>query len=391
MIKQLYIHAGSHKTGTTSIQRFLEINAAKLRDRDSLTIHTQTGFFKRSPTLKSCGLKLEYFRNWRLTNSDTSIISQENFSWVNRIDDLVALKRILDKFAQNTKIIFYLRRQDTLAVSQKQQGSISLPAAIAYGHEPKALPTTLSTVAKRYLDFDTKINMWAEAFGQENVILRVFEKDQLHDGDAVNDFCQIIGFETTGLKFPKKWNETLSRESQLFLHQTRKQFIEKSIGKNLLVEAVRRIDRLNGSGQKLLPSESEAREFYAQFREGNRKLNRQYEISDHEHIFNEDFSMYPAESDQEGLSQDEINAKFFQVIEFLAEVAKQERGIDSVAEAQQLRVIALKLPEGSRHQTIELLELAHAFHPDGKSIKSHLKKFKNRRNLKGAKSLHDRK
>jgi len=378
MIRQLYIHAGLHKTGTTSIQRFLDINADKLRERDSLVLFEPDGVLRKKRSFEECSLKPKRFRSLDSVAADTVIVSQERYSWVNQPESLVRLQKVVSNFVGNTKVIFYLRRQDALVVSQKQQGSKTRAASVAYGHEPRALPTALTPAAERYLDFNSKIGMWADAFGAENIIVRVFERERLHEGDVVADFCSVIGLDTGDLAVPERKNESLSRENQLFLHLTRDQFADDSVEKELLVRAIRRADKKHGSGKKLLPSESEARQFYEQFRVGNRELNERLGITGNEYLFSEDFSMYPEVADEVGLSPAEMNEKFFEVIGYMARNPSPELNPDSIELARQLRDIALQLPAEQSRFSIELLELAHSLHPTGNAIRKGLEKFRER-------------
>jgi hypothetical protein len=40
--------------------------------------------------------------------------------------------------------------------------------------------------------------MWGQVFGEENLTIRIFESEQLKDGDLLADFFSSIGFTQYG-------------------------------------------------------------------------------------------------------------------------------------------------------------------------------------------------
>ena len=46
MFKNIYIHIGNFKTGSTSLQRFLFLNRNKLKDYNYQTIYKKKNFFR---------------------------------------------------------------------------------------------------------------------------------------------------------------------------------------------------------------------------------------------------------------------------------------------------------------------------------------------------------
>lgn len=157
MTNNIYLHIGAHKTGTSSIQHFLRENANKLLREAGILYFTP----KVWPiTLKNgkpdIALNLDAFDELECVTANTIVISHENYSWISSKEDLKKLAEKLQKYAKNVFIVIYLRRQDLLAISQKQEGTKWIDNSVAYGHEPAALPTQLTTYAKFYLDFENK-------------------------------------------------------------------------------------------------------------------------------------------------------------------------------------------------------------------------------------------
>lgn len=315
MIKKIFLHIGSHKTGTSSIQKFLEQNQKSLKDDQSIA-YIGGGFFPFYDYLigSISELPLKRFDN-RLKDisQDYLIISHENYSWINSDKDIKLIANKLYKYTNEVEIIIYIRRQDSLAISQKQEGTKWRDNSFVYGHELKALPLKLTPEAKAYLNFYEKIQKWSKAFGEKNIKVRIFEKDRLHNGDAVEDFTQVVGIQDYDkLQHVERVNESIARIPQLFLHQTRNYFVEDTPQKDFLVQEVVKLDF--DKKDKLLPSQAEAISFYKQFKSNNQKLNEWLALSDKPFLFDDDFSHYPDKCNGSELSNDEIIEIFHKVI-----------------------------------------------------------------------------
>lgn len=300
MIKKIFLHIGSHKTGTSSIQQFLKRNQKRLKNHQSIYYFN----FKSRPfefCRKDHMNQFLWFQVNRLEElqdiaEDYVIISNEDFSWINLEEDIKQLALKLYQYANEVEVIVYLRRQEALAISHKQQGAKGGQAMIAYGHEPQALPSEFSPYANAYLNFYEKINKWSKAFGEESITVRIFEKDNLYNGDAVEDFAQVVGIKNYDKLRPANHvNESIARIPQLFLHQIRKQqkkyFANGTQERNFLIAQMKKLSV--ATKDKLLPSKSEAIEFYEQFKESNQKLNKWLKLTDKEFLFDDDFSNYP--------------------------------------------------------------------------------------------------
>ncbi len=169
-------------------------------------------------------------------------------------------------------------------------------------------------------------------------------------------------------------NTSLNRTQQLFLHQTRSHFKELTPAKHLLVEIVRAMPLQDD--EKLLPSRSEAEAFYEQFKEGNARLNEDYGLSKSEHIFSDDFSMYPEEDNATPLSHEQQMEVFEKV---LAELAFRLEGLEPNEQisktANFLRGQALKLEKTNLELALVLMKQAHRLRPAGPFIKKKIAEY----------------
>lgn len=380
MTKVVYLHAGLHKTGTSSIQRFLSINNKKLKDH-SYCYYIPDPWpipFTSEPKID---LDVSGLKKIKDLPEDNIIISHENFSWLYEQNKLNGLARALKEVAQNVKVVIYLRRQDSLAVSQKQEGTKWIDNSVAYGHELKALPSELNYYSENYLDFYSRIKSWKEAFGYNNVVVRVFDKQLLINNDVVDDFCSAVNLSDTS-DFIKvgNVNESITRKKQLFLHHTRKHFSEQTLEKHLLVKKVLalKID----DKEKLLPSRAEAESFYDKFSEGNKKLNEFIPDRENSNIFSDDFSMYPDISNELFGEAEKEEVYIALIRSLLNEIDAMSKEINSVALAEKYRDMALKVEKNHPYVAHDLMSRAYALKPDGPFILEKLRSYKKDLNKK---------
>ena len=272
-MRKLFLHIGTGKTGSTSIQKSLE----PLKDKRVSFSFNMNGIHAiPDPVL--------FANNLAAQAAEITIYSNE-WLYTANAEFIAGLADALNQHFE-TEVIIYLRRQDQFKVSSYQQVSKRKGADSQFG--PVALPQT-SEHRSDYLKF---INRWAARFGKENICIRVFDKARLYKGDVISDFAKL-----TGVSLP---------ESQ-FIHSNISNGAERTkIGHLLNLSGLRQnnsqlaghISEAADNTGKLLPSEEAARRYYEQYRETNIKLNEEFGISDkYPAIFDEDFSQYPTERD----------------------------------------------------------------------------------------------
>jgi len=218
-------------------------------------------------------------------NDGNIVVSMEGLSWVFDRECIARLQGELVDVFSDIKIVAYLRRQDKQVVSHHQQGSkvSGRKAARFYGNQPTALPQ-YQPHFQDYLNYSRRIGFWADAFGDANIYLRIFERDLLKDGDVVSDFFAITGMETHS-NFTRQ-NESVGFVATKLGHLMQQRNVPPTIRDTLLANL--------GSGGKMLPSAQEAIDFYANFRDSNKSLNNRFKLSGHKYLFDDDFSGYPS-------------------------------------------------------------------------------------------------
>jgi hypothetical protein len=293
---QLYLHIGTEKTGTTSIQRFFDANRRLLRNEGilyptapgnqnhvGLAIAAQND--SKSNSLRWIrdlhteedvkrfreGLVRELAEEVEAFPYTTAVMSSEHCSSRLRSEAEVRwLRDMLSQFFDPIFVVVYMRRQDDFLVSNYST------AIKGGGRKPLQPPDTPE--ALRHYDHWDLLCRWANVFGRERIICRKFERSLLKDGDIVADFLALAGVDgSLPFERPPPSNESLDAQSLEFLrllNQHVPRFIDKKINRahTGLGPLLSEISR----GPLLTLPENELDRFMLSFRESNRKVAEEY-------------------------------------------------------------------------------------------------------------------
>lgn len=221
--RTLYLHIGCHKTGTTSIQANLAANQRALKT-SGLTHFREPRFaeaeswhnlhswlvYKGDPTVVPHGMGLEEPSELaeRLENLKGNVIlSSENFSYFFEKCYIDEFRDALTPIFSSIKILCYIRRQDKHVISHHQEGAKSnrSPECDLFGQSTSAIPP-YHPRHRLYLDYNRRLGMWADAFGDENMIIKIFDTGSLINGDVVDNFFKCIGLKN----YKKQKNKNFS-------------------------------------------------------------------------------------------------------------------------------------------------------------------------------------
>lgn len=326
-MKRIFLHIGSHKTGTSAIQAALIAHQDVLHEQDFHYFdvkgpsggsgHPREWVMTDEVHLGHAHmLALEKLRQYLDKVEQHNIVfSNEMLSWIFRESRISHIRKALMGF--DVKIIVYIRRQDKQMISHHQQGSRGgNPALNYYGCSPRALP---SQGFHRYLNYFDKLCMWADVFGQENINIRLFEPESFVQGDVVHDFCDQLGIENI--------KSVRANHSNGFEQTKMGHLINKSLPKGELSRLLR--NSLSDHG-KLLPSKLQAKMLYQRYIHSNQKLNARFNLSarstlteSDDDIFNHDFSCYPDEPSDEW-NESSANQAIEHLLQSLAPLAKSK-------------------------------------------------------------------
>ena len=319
MDREAILHIGTPKTGSTSIQQVL-----RKRRRDILA---QGAMFPRSPGPGAGGIHsfLTYAaeggkyratdRTWggvqpaqRLeqflaelaqemaacpANVDRVIFSHERLSGALQTrEQIERLRAILAPYFTRFRIVIYLRRQDTLLASQYSQmlrkGMLSDPSSI-FSHDNNL----------KFHDYARLLAGWAEVFGADAIVPRIYERGPDGNFDSVVDFLAVCGLTLTLSEDDRlrSRNPSISTVGQTILRQVGG-VLDKQGGGRVQTKPAWRATRgavtrvLAGPGWT--PTRDEAAAFMAQYTAGNEAVRQRY-FPHRASLFSTDFTSLPAE------------------------------------------------------------------------------------------------
>jgi hypothetical protein len=121
------------------------------------------------------------------------------------------------QFAQehglDLRIVVYLRSPIDWLASALSQG-------LKYGRHTThdgLIDTFLRRIPERQLDYAARIDMLAEVYGPEALVIRPFLRNQLQEGCVVRDFCRVVGLQQAPATIHRQ-NDSLSLEACQCLH-----------------------------------------------------------------------------------------------------------------------------------------------------------------------------
>ena len=254
------------------------------------------------------------------------------------------------------RIVSYLRRQDRHAVSHHQEGARPNRRAEGdlWGHAPDALPD-YSPTHDLYLDYDRRLGLWADVFGQDKLDLRVYDRRRLKDGDIVADFLTLIGLDTSDVASVGDKNVSLGAAQTKVGHLMNAARVRPSVADVIL-------SQIDAKG-RLLPSQVQARAYLERYRDSNRRLNARFRISDLPDLFEDDFDDYPLD-DQDNWTEDSANVALQAVLSQSNELATTMTALS----ADDLRDAAAALKYRSPEAALRFANAALALRPTGPAI-----------------------
>ena len=206
-MRQIFIHVGAGKTGTSAIQEFLKLNRLELEannlkipdsglrviDDQGITHHDLAGKVSRD----YCSDVLDLWRKLIKEEGDRFLVTSERFHSLIKYNTKIfeEIRNILDGF--DVSIIFYIRREDQWIQSAYEQW-------IKAGNKRDG-EAIHELIKKPSISLPEQVLRFADIFGPENIILKPFEKSQFAGGNIFSDFFSIFNIDVNDdFLFPKK-------------------------------------------------------------------------------------------------------------------------------------------------------------------------------------------
>lgn len=298
------IHIGDRKTGSTTIQRFLDHNKETLAADGRIV---SDAAYKRSyhSALTCYALADDVFdvgarRHWEIATTQAVADFRERFAAALRAEaeaapagatllfshedlfrlpsqDVSRLAALLRSVFDDVAIVVYLRRQVDRDASE-------------YGQILKAGHTGEDLLNHCASDYDDLLGRWSDAFGAAALKPRIFEPGAFVGGDLIDDFCAVAGLGDAG-RFERvaAANESLSVVAQDFLRAFNTVCSRRDgFPHGVVVRAL--LQEFAGSGR--LPSRKDAAAHMERYRQSNERVRKRW-FPDRAALFNADVSRFP--------------------------------------------------------------------------------------------------
>lgn len=277
MKSKLFLHVGTHKTGTTALQRYMSDNRAALQ-RDSVLyphagraadLNSSWGHHQLAAALRDNA----DFTCWsdlarEIKDFPRVVVSSEEFS-------LIAAPRLYGKVTELLRDrdvfpICYLRRQDELLESIYRYHVLALG-------ETRPIMEFASRVNGR-LAFLRLTEALSAAFGRERLILRIYHKEEIKS-DVIGDFLSCIGLEKPSPDYkrpPSVVNPGLTRHGLDLMREANREYADEP-------QSLRRVRRRIIAAHQAEPfsshgilTDDERRDLLSRYAAMNEKIAREY-------------------------------------------------------------------------------------------------------------------
>ena len=293
---KLFLHIGTLKTGTTTIQEFLRKNKELLKKQDILipssisyngnhrwlTVlayeknikddFTREVFKNKSELRKKLiNKKLKEFKQEiSSSNENICIISSEHLSHrLKTKKDIRNLKKILDELFDEITVILYIR--------ESMSGAISLHSTlIKQGKQFDGIDSNWYSNVINNLNI---IKTWEKIFSKKNLKIKLFDKVEFVNDDLIQDFCSECNIKiTSSFSISEKANKTLSLDQMKYLNYLNK-FFPRFVDGRVNKKRGRLTDFIIKNFQSsnfFLPTKKEYQLFQEHFADDNDYIKREY-------------------------------------------------------------------------------------------------------------------
>jgi len=199
--RKIYIHIGTHKTGTTTIQNVLESNRDSLKKdriiflgkyRKLFTEFSEGNKYNDEAYLLKVRNELnkdldlyENETNYNFIISNEKLSGDKNSGYLNSNELAKSLKTITERLNLDVTIIVFIRRQDAFIESLYTQR--------IYNGETFTFDEYLSRLNQNWFRWDKLLDSFAYHFGHNNILCGIYDKHYLpNQNSLVNQFGSFI-------------------------------------------------------------------------------------------------------------------------------------------------------------------------------------------------------
>jgi hypothetical protein len=296
-----YIHIGVPKTATTTIQSFFTMHRDALLQRGVLypkSIANSDGHSELHRALSAAlepdsvpwldGLRkhmenrnviASLFEEAARTEAKTVVLSAESLAFMRRPE---TLRRALAPYS--ARILVYLRRQDNFLASFYNQMIKSRLYAATFDeflqqHADGAIDLRDFRTPLPMCDYERLLNLWADAFGSENILAGVYEDHDL-PGGILRDVAAKTVIDIAGLRPPDADTNSALQLSTVALKRRVNALLsseeERIFSETLFMTHNDGWIRSPPSNEEMSASLARRQSIMAGYREGNARVAREY-------------------------------------------------------------------------------------------------------------------
>lgn len=280
MTQTLFLHIGLHKTGSTAIQNFCNMNRLILQEQNFCYPESGQIWGGHHPYAWSLGVKHPHYREEMGSSVEIAgkyleeadgrhiVLSSEDFEFIGPLE----MKIVIREFdGLDIRVVAYLRPQDSYLESEYAQ------------HVRMDESRYSGDIRDFYMKFDFMqrynylqlLKPWEEVFRRENIVVRPFQQGQFSGQDLFRDFCEVLGISRyEDFSHPKREdaNVSLSARALRVLRELNKLELE-TVDRATIIEILARYE--TGGESAILDEEARA-VFKNVFNLTNRRVAKRY-------------------------------------------------------------------------------------------------------------------
>lgn len=295
--RELILHIGTEKTGSTSIQDFLKTNRKQLR-KNGYIVPTTLGdqihfklqlmansedfvdsFCRNLGLARNKKLRQRTIKQWReefereVTRSKGKkwIISCETLhSRLKTKQDIKRLKRILKPLFKKIDVIVYLRDPLDLVVSRLNENVKS------------ALPMEIPVPSQKGFDICNHaetVENWEGKLGPGEFIPRLFTNDSMLNQNVVDDFCNVFRINTSSLRMPTRKNMSMPEYCLKIINEINRYVPRRWIDGSIIEsrwELITLLEKTLRTGRKVQANKEQIDEYDRYYKESNERVRKKY-------------------------------------------------------------------------------------------------------------------
>ena len=324
--KKLYLHIGTEKTGTTSIQKFLKINKQLLAEHgigvpeqlgeemhyylqlmsnnddhiDSFTMNLELSNNHKDRKKLKTAWERNFTQEVKESPLKTWIISCETLhSRLQKQEELERLKKILKGIFEEIDIVVYLRDPLSLNISRMtEQAKAAIKVELP---NPDSLGNKFDIC-----NHQRTIQRWEDSMGPGNLVARIFEKESMKNSNVIDDFIDACNLPRCSYTYPKHKNCSLSKAGLMLLNEINRYVPRRWLNKKTIPSRAlltRYIQSTMQKGQKFKPCEDDIKIYSRYYKSSNEWVREKY-FSDRKQLFNTSIQKEKKENSQKYNQQD---------------------------------------------------------------------------------------